>query len=242
MDPYRIESSRYRRRPFGKIFLIAALFVILIGARSFASYLIEYQWWKEMGQTETWFAMLTYQLAPLAAATLIAFAALWIAHARAMKFAGTSLSSHPVYSKIATLGAAVRRLHGGLRFDRHLDRGALYRLERRPTRAPGAIRSSPFRSPSTCSTCRSTPMLRGLRAGADDRRARWSTGSPRAAGSCATDSRTCARPRARSRPSSAWRVAWNRNSCAAPPWFSCWRWRCASSWAATRWCGTTTAS
>src|SRR5947209_17415977 len=56
-----------------------------------------------MGQTATWFAMLTYQLAPLAAATLFAFAALWMAHARALKFAGTSLSGHALYSKIATL-------------------------------------------------------------------------------------------------------------------------------------------
>jgi len=103
MDRYRIESSRYRKRPIGRIVLIAAILVLLIGAHSFASYLIEYEWWKEMGQTATWFAMLTYQLAPLAAATLLAFGVLWIAHARALKFADTRLSDHPIYSKVATL-------------------------------------------------------------------------------------------------------------------------------------------
>src|SRR5260370_20276769 len=102
MDRHRIESSG-RKRPLGRIFIFLAILVILIGARSFASYVIEYEWWKEMGQTATWFAMLTYQLAPLAAATLIAFAALWIAHARALKFAGTALSEHRIYNKISTL-------------------------------------------------------------------------------------------------------------------------------------------
>src|SRR5579872_1723592 len=103
MDRYRIESTRGRKRPIGKVLLGVAILVILIGARSFASYLIEYEWWKEMGQTATWFAMLTYQLAPLAGGTLIAFAVLWIAHSRALKFAGTSLSDHPIYSKVSAL-------------------------------------------------------------------------------------------------------------------------------------------
>src|SRR5215469_15216592 len=104
MDRYRIESSKYRRRPVARVLFIVAILVILVGARSLASYLIEYEWWKEMGQTATWFAMLTYQLTPLAAATLIAFAVLWLTHARALKFAGTGLSGHPVYAKLATLG------------------------------------------------------------------------------------------------------------------------------------------
>src|SRR5215471_6841115 len=107
MERYRIESSGFRRRPYGRLFLIISLFIILIGARSFASYLIEFEWWKEMGQTATWFAMLTYQLAPLAAGTLLAFAILWMTHARALKFAGTSLASHPLYSKIASLALLV---------------------------------------------------------------------------------------------------------------------------------------
>jgi uncharacterized membrane protein (UPF0182 family) len=103
MDRYRIESSGYRRRPFGRVFLVITILIILIGGRSLASYLIEYEWWKEMGQRDTWFAMLFYQLAPLAAGTLLAFAVLWMTHARALKFAGTSLSQHPLYSRISIL-------------------------------------------------------------------------------------------------------------------------------------------
>jgi uncharacterized protein len=63
--------------------------VILLGARSLASFSIEYQWWKELGQIDTWLAMLAYGFAPMLAATLIAFGVLWVAHARALKFAGT---------------------------------------------------------------------------------------------------------------------------------------------------------
>jgi uncharacterized protein len=102
MDRHRIESSGYHR-PVRRWLLLVLLLIILLGARSFASYLIEYEWWKEMGQAATWFAMLTYQLAPLVGATLLAFAALWTAHARALKFAQTSLSAHPLYTKISTL-------------------------------------------------------------------------------------------------------------------------------------------
>src|SRR6478672_3868681 len=107
MERYRIETSRYRRRPYGRVAIVVFLFIILLGARSFASYVIEYQWWKEMGQTATWFAMLSYQLAPLAAATFVAFAGLWMTHARALKFAGTRISEHPIYSRLATLALLV---------------------------------------------------------------------------------------------------------------------------------------
>jgi uncharacterized membrane protein (UPF0182 family) len=47
--------------------------------------------------------MLYYSMAPLTAATLLAFAALWITHARALKFAGTSLGEHPIYARISAL-------------------------------------------------------------------------------------------------------------------------------------------
>jgi len=69
-----------------------------------ASYVIEVEWWKELGQFRTWLSMLYYGLAPVALATLLAFAALWTAHARALKFARTRLRDHKVYARIATLG------------------------------------------------------------------------------------------------------------------------------------------
>jgi len=66
----------------GKVTLLIVLVALLFGAGSIAGYVIEFQWWKEMNQTETWFAMLWYSLAPVAVATLLAFVALLAAHAR----------------------------------------------------------------------------------------------------------------------------------------------------------------
>jgi uncharacterized membrane protein (UPF0182 family) len=104
MPHYRIErGGRSRGTRTGRVALIVALLLLLIGGRSIASYTIDFEWWKELGQTRTWFSMLTYALAPLAGATLLAFAVLWVAHARGLRFAGTSLREHGFYAKITTL-------------------------------------------------------------------------------------------------------------------------------------------
>jgi uncharacterized membrane protein (UPF0182 family) len=105
MAQYRIERGASRRGGRGlRITLIVLAVVVLLGARSLASFSIDYQWWKEMGQLDTWFSMLAYGFAPLLAATLIAFGALWVAHARALKFAGSGLAEHPLYAWISSLG------------------------------------------------------------------------------------------------------------------------------------------
>ena len=104
MARYQIERGR---RPFSSAALITVgviLLLLLMGARSMANYAIEIAWWKELGQFDTWLSMLTYSLAPLAAATLLAFLVLWIAHARALKFAGTSLGDHRTYARLSALG------------------------------------------------------------------------------------------------------------------------------------------
>lgn len=103
MDQYRIDRGAPKRGGRGaRITIIALVIVLLLGARSLASFSIEYQWWKELGQLDTWLAMLAYAFAPMLAATLIAFGVLWVAHARALKFAGTGLSGHPLYAWIST--------------------------------------------------------------------------------------------------------------------------------------------
>src|SRR5579872_7329091 len=102
MPRYRLEAGR--RAPgstAGRVTLIVILLLLLIGARSLASYAIEIEWWKELGQFNTWLNLLTYSLAPVAAATVLAFAVLWIAHARALKFAGAGLRDHPIYARIS---------------------------------------------------------------------------------------------------------------------------------------------
>jgi uncharacterized membrane protein (UPF0182 family) len=101
MEQRRFEPVR--RRPVGKITLLIVVLALLFGASTIAGYVIEYQWWKEMDQVETWFAMLWYSLAPVVAATLLAFVALWMAHAGGMKFAHASLRDNPTYAKIAVL-------------------------------------------------------------------------------------------------------------------------------------------
>ena len=93
-----------RRRNIGVAALLILAVVLLFGAGTVAGYIIEYQWWQEMGQVQTWFDMLWYGLAPEAAATLVAFMVLWIAHARGMKFAAVSLRDNPTYAKLSTLG------------------------------------------------------------------------------------------------------------------------------------------
>lgn len=104
MAQYRIERGVPGRRSRGALVtLIVLAFIVLLGARSLASFSIEYQWWKELGQVDTWFNMLAYGFAPLLAATLLAFGALWLAHARALKFAGTGLSEHPIYAWMSSL-------------------------------------------------------------------------------------------------------------------------------------------
>ncbi len=101
--PRRIEAGR-RGIPRVAVFVaLAALLVLLIGARSIASYVIDVEWWKELGQFDTWLSMLTYSVAPVIGAMLIAFVVLWITHARALKFAGVSQRDYPMYARLSSL-------------------------------------------------------------------------------------------------------------------------------------------
>jgi uncharacterized membrane protein (UPF0182 family) len=101
--PRQIGPGRRLTSPAALIAAGVVLVALLLGARTIASYAIEVAWWKELGQFRTWLSMLTYSVAPVAAATLVAFLVLWITHARALKFAGTRLGEHPVYTRLATL-------------------------------------------------------------------------------------------------------------------------------------------
>src|SRR5947209_20480815 len=92
-----------RRGPSVRTLVIAFIVLLMLGARSVAELVVEYEWWKELGQLKTWENILVYGFAPIALATLGAFIVLWIVHARALKFAGTGLREHPGYAKIATL-------------------------------------------------------------------------------------------------------------------------------------------
>src|ERR1035438_3144331 len=105
---HQIEQGRGAHRSrAGRIALLVALGVVLLGARSMASYVIEVAWWKELGQFRTWLSMLYYSVAPVTLATLVAFAVLWLTHARAVKFADTSLRDHKLYARLSALGLLV---------------------------------------------------------------------------------------------------------------------------------------
>ena len=41
-------------RRFGLMWLVLIPLALLIGGRSIAQLVIEYQWWKELGQVQTW--------------------------------------------------------------------------------------------------------------------------------------------------------------------------------------------
>ncbi|MGE5646642.1 MAG: UPF0182 family protein [Acidobacteriota bacterium] len=98
------EISTARRPRIGPAFFIALLVLLFLGARSIASYIIEYNWWREMSQTGTWFSLLGYSIAPVAIAAALLFPILFTAHARGMKFAGDRLGRHKWYARVSTAG------------------------------------------------------------------------------------------------------------------------------------------
>ncbi len=83
--------------------VLVVLLLLLVSARSISSFLIEYQWWNELGQVETWLQLLSYGFLPVVLAAILAFAVLWVTHARALKHAGTGLREHIVYARLSTL-------------------------------------------------------------------------------------------------------------------------------------------
>ena len=102
LPPYR------PRRPQQQIIIvIVALVLLLIFSRSICGFVIDYLWWRELGQVSTWVLMSVYRYAPGLAAWVIVFAALWVAHARGIKHAGTRLREHVWYARIATLALAL---------------------------------------------------------------------------------------------------------------------------------------
>jgi uncharacterized membrane protein (UPF0182 family) len=101
IDHERITGHRGPRR-IGLFALAIAFFVLLFSVRWAASILIEYSWWKEMGQVGTWIDLYAYSTLPVAAATIIAWIALLIAHARGVHFAGGQVSDYPIYSHISS--------------------------------------------------------------------------------------------------------------------------------------------
>ena len=91
--------------------LVIAL-LLLLGFSSWAipagaNLIVEYNWWKEVGQIATWFDMLWYSIAPAALGTFVAFIALYVAHARGLHFAGIRPRDVRLYSRLVPIGLAL---------------------------------------------------------------------------------------------------------------------------------------
>ena len=80
-----------------------AIFVVLGTARGLAEFAIEYLWWSEIGQISTWLTKLTYRIAPVVVAAILAWAALLWAHRRGLAFAGVDRSRYPLYGRIVAV-------------------------------------------------------------------------------------------------------------------------------------------
>jgi uncharacterized membrane protein (UPF0182 family) len=66
------------RRP-GLLFIVIAILVLLLCSRFIASGLLDYEWWKELRQLDTWFSQLLYGTVPVIAAGLLLFACFTVA-------------------------------------------------------------------------------------------------------------------------------------------------------------------
>jgi uncharacterized protein len=90
------------------LLMLAVLLALSIWAITItANFIIEYNWWKEVGQVRTWISMLWYSIAPFGAGALVTFIALWMAHARGLRFAGIHREDFLLYSWLITVGLAI---------------------------------------------------------------------------------------------------------------------------------------
>jgi uncharacterized protein len=89
------------------IALIVLAIVAIWASSTAADFVIDYNWWKEIGQVNTWVGMLWYRIAPLAAGSLVAFIAIWVAHSRGLHFAGILPRDHRLYARLIPVVVAI---------------------------------------------------------------------------------------------------------------------------------------
>src|ERR1700722_12682846 len=101
------ETAPMRPSQIRNLIILGVLAVLALWASSTAAdFVIEYNWWKEIGQVNTWVGMLWYSIAPAAAGSVLAFIALWVAHSRGLHFAGILSRDHRIYSRLIPVGLA----------------------------------------------------------------------------------------------------------------------------------------
>ncbi|HEY4087860.1 MAG TPA: UPF0182 family protein [Bryobacteraceae bacterium] len=82
---------------------LGVIVIALAGSGWASSKLIDYSWWKEMGQVNTWLDLYAWSTMPWAVGAIVAWIVLLITHARAVRFAGGRTSDYPLYSRLASL-------------------------------------------------------------------------------------------------------------------------------------------
>jgi len=102
MEERMISGGKGVRR-YGCIALGVVVLLLFAGAGWASSLLIEYSWWKEMGQVDTWLDLYAWSTGPVTVATFIAWVVLMITHSRAVRFARGRASDYPVYSRVAAI-------------------------------------------------------------------------------------------------------------------------------------------
>jgi len=85
--------------------LVVILLALLVGGRTIAGTVIDFNWWREIGQLPVWYAQLSYSLIPGLVAGLAAAVILWVSLARGFKFGGLGLGSMPQIARMVNLGA-----------------------------------------------------------------------------------------------------------------------------------------
>src|SRR6185437_16714189 len=103
MEARVITGGRDRSLRAGCMAALVVVFIAVFGVGWAASKLIDYSWWKEMGQVNTWLDLYAWSTMPWAVGAIVAWIVLLITHARAVRFAGGRTSDYPLYSRLASL-------------------------------------------------------------------------------------------------------------------------------------------
>ncbi len=93
------------------LFVVVAVLIILFCSRYIASTLIDYSWWSELHQVDTWISLLIYGTGPVLLTVVIFFFAFWIAFKLGIRHQADTpvfgLLRRPLVSRIALIAFAV---------------------------------------------------------------------------------------------------------------------------------------
>ncbi len=114
----RIPEDRYigqrQKRRRGLIVAAIIIFILLVASRWIASTLIDYAWWQEMHQLDTWISLLIYGYGPVLLALVLLFAAFWTAFRLGIRRSSDTplfgVFSRSLVTKVALLALAVLAL------------------------------------------------------------------------------------------------------------------------------------